>query len=266
MRPAVAYEWRRLRTLRSTWWLFGVSLVVTALLGLAFAALVLDLRADPGQAVSSSETFILVLTRSVLTPVAAGLIGVFAIGHDLRYGTVTTTLLVTPRRSVALAAKALVVAGATAAMAVANLAVAWTVALAVLSGRIPMDLSPFHLVRAQAGFVLLVVGWALIGLALGLLLPSQPAAILALVVTPFIIEPIFRLFLGSSSFGPVREAAQFLPFAAGDAMLSGADASASAVLGESMSGAGPLVGGATFLLFVAILSWGGVASFRQRDV
>lgn len=266
MRLALAYEWLRLRTLRSTWWLLGVSLVVTALLGLAFAMLILDLRSTSGEEVSSTETLILVLTRSVLTPVMAGLIGVFAIGHDIRYGTITTTLLVTPRRTVALAAKALIVSLAAVVMALANLAVAWVVSLAVLAGRMPMDLSPYHLVRAQVGFVLLVVGWSLIGLALGAVLPSQPASILALVVTPFIVEPTVRVFLGSSSLGLVREVGQFLPFTAGNAMLGGADATTSVLLSESTSGPGPVTGGAVFLVFVAALAWGAVAVFRQRDV
>lgn len=167
MKAALAYEWIRLRTLRSTWWMLGISLIVTALLTLAFSGLILDLQAASGQGVSGTEAFIVVLTRSVLTPVVAGLIGVFAIAHDLRYGTIVTTLLVTPRRIVALAAKALVVSSAAATLALANLAVAWVAGLVVLRDRVSMDLALYDLVRAQLGFVLLVVGWSLIGLAFG---------------------------------------------------------------------------------------------------
>ena len=34
MRSALRYEWVRLRTLRSTWWLTGLSLLIAGLLGL----------------------------------------------------------------------------------------------------------------------------------------------------------------------------------------------------------------------------------------
>src|SRR5690606_18903011 len=135
LKAALAYEWIRLRTLRSTWWMLGISLIVTALLTLAFSGLILDLQAASGQGVSGTEAVIVVLTRSVLTPVVAGLIGVFAIAHDLRYGAIVTTLLVTPRRIVALAAKALVVSSAAATLALANLAVAWVAGLVVLRDR-----------------------------------------------------------------------------------------------------------------------------------
>jgi ABC-2 type transport system permease protein len=106
MRNALRYEWMRLRTLRSTWWLTGLSLLVAGLLGLPALGLKGSLTVrDYGDIMTGGGGGAVFLVSILLS-----MIGVFAIGHEYRYGTIRPTLSALPRRSTVLAAKVLVVA------------------------------------------------------------------------------------------------------------------------------------------------------------
>ncbi|UUN27770.1 ABC transporter permease [Streptomyces sp. FIT100] len=263
MRTALAYEWWRLRTLRSTWWTAAATLMVTALLALAFGALIKDMSADRGQAVPVSELLVIMLTKSPLTPVTAGALGVFAMGHEYRYGTIRTTLALTPRRSVAFGAKAVSIAAFSAVLALANLAVAWAVALPVLAGESLSGVPAALLVRVHIGHVLLVAGWGLAGVALGALIRSQTVALLTLLAVPFVVEPMLRAVLANSGQSLLERVAMFLPFTAGSAMTGAADAG-SALL-DSGAQLGPLAGGVVFLALITAKTAAAATAFRRRD-
>jgi len=264
MRHALAYEWIRLRTVASTWWIVGVALVVTPLTCWAFAALILQVMSEQQTPVAVTEVLVVLLTKSPFPFLAAGLLGVFATAGEYRHGTIRATLLTTPRRGVALLAKAIVVALAGAAIAVASLLLCWAVILLYLPGRLQLR-APFDPVgRAQIGEVILVVGWALIGLALGAAIRSQTGAILALMAGPYVVEPLLRAGLGSSSLTWVAGAANYLPFIAGNAMVGMGSDTPSTLLATG-SGVTPLVGGLTFVVFVALLLTCAQQLFQRRD-
>ncbi|MGI5195679.1 ABC transporter permease [Streptomyces sp. CA-288835] len=263
MMTALAYEWWRLRTLRSAWWMAAVTLIVTALLALAFGALIKDMSSDQGQALPVSELLVIMLTKSPLTPVIAGTLGVFAMGHEYRYGTIRTTLALTPRRPVAFGAKVASIAAVSVVLALANLAVAWAVALPLLAGESLTDVSAALLVRVHLGQVLLIVGWGLAGVALGTLIRSQTAALLILLAVPFVLEPMLRAVLANSGQSVLEHAAMFLPFAAGSAMTSAADAGTT--LMDSSAQLGPLVGGVVFLALVTAKTAAAATAFQRRD-
>ena len=133
----MSYEWVRPRTVRLTWWLAAVSVAATALAACAYSAVILGM-VKSGAAVDGLEAVVVVGSKASVAPVVAAVLGVFAVGNDYRYGTMCTTLLVTPRRGVALAAKAATVAAFGAALAV----VAWSVGHLVLGDRLSLAASP----------------------------------------------------------------------------------------------------------------------------
>lgn len=263
MRAALAYEWWRLRTLRSTWWMAVATLISTALLALAFGALIKDMSADQGKGVPVSELLVIMLTKSPLTPVIAGTLGVFAMGHEYRHGTIRTTIALIPRRLTAFGAKAMSIAAAGAVLALANLAVAWVVALPLLAGESLTDVPAALLARVHIGQVLLTVGWGLLGVALGTLLRSQTVALLVLLAVPFVVEPMLRAVLMHSGQSVLEHVGMFLPFTAGSAMTSAADAGTT--LMDASAQPGPLAGGVVFLALVAGKTAMAVTSFQRRD-
>ncbi|MFC5803108.1 hypothetical protein [Streptomyces formicae] len=263
MRTALAYEWLRLRTLRSTWWTSAATLIVTALLALAFGALIKDMSAGQGRAVPVAELLVIMLTKSPLTPVIAGTLGVFAMGHEYRYGTIRTTLALTPRRAVAFGAKAASIAAFSTLLALANLVVAWAVALPLLAGESLEGVSAALLVRVHIGQVLLIAGWGLAGVALGALIRSQTVALLTLLAVPFMVEPMLRAVLANSGQSVLERAAMFLPFTAGSAMTSAADAGTTLL--DSSAQLGPLVGGVVFLALITAQTAAAATAFQRRD-
>ena len=125
MRDALAYEWRRMRTVRSTWLLTVLSLVLTALPAVAITLNPATgspvQQGDALRLVGDQEAYALVLTAGAqLTPLLMGLLGAFAFGHEYRYGTMRTALTALPVRERLAAAKVLVVALWSAAVAVAR--------------------------------------------------------------------------------------------------------------------------------------------------
>ncbi|MFJ5679151.1 ABC transporter permease subunit [Streptomyces sp. NPDC093097] len=263
MRLALAYEWCRLRTLRSTWWLAVTTLLVTAALAWAFGALLGNMATEVGQAPPVTEALVIMLTKSPVTPVIAGVLGVFAMGHEHRYGTIRTTLAVTPHRVTAFAAKALSIGAFSTLLAFANLAVAWLVALPLIGGDRWEGVSLPLLVRVHLGQVLLVLGWGLAGVALGTMIRSQTAALLTLLAVPLVVEPMLRAALRSSGQALLTTASSFLPFTAGNAMtgVPGTDGT----LLDNASQLGPLAGGLAFFAVIALKGVSAVMLFRTRD-
>jgi len=255
MTDALRFEWVRLRTLRSTYWLIGSALV----LNLAIALLVAALEDDPVPdlvvaAVTGGGANLPVPMAVVLLAV----IGVFASGHEYRYGTIQPTLTTVPQRGRLFAAKAVVV-GATA-LVVTTVSVLLNVAVTL-----PFWADAPSLVDVTVvGYVLLSVLWAVLGVALGQLLRGVPGALVVLLVTPMIVEQlIFRL-----SYVPALDwltpAVKFLPFTAGLQLVSAA--------GEASGGLASEVGlftrwpsAAVFAIFVAAVLAVAVTLFRRRD-
>jgi len=264
--PALAYEWVRLRTSRATWRLIAVAVAGTLLVGIALAALLLQMVRDGSVTVSPLEADVVVLTKSPVTPLVAGLLGVLAMGNEYRYGTIRTTLLVTPDRWRAFLAKLALVSVTAIAMVCVNLVLGWMViGLMLRSHPLPGGQVPTVL-RAQAGQAVIIVGWAVIGLALAALTRSQTAAILLLLADAYLVEPGLRLGLRSAP-GPLSAVPDYLPLGAAGTLtdVSGSVAQGSTALTVSSSSLAPWVGGGVFVLFVALLAVTAGIVFVRRD-
>jgi ABC-2 type transport system permease protein len=253
---ALRFEWVRLRTLRSTYWLIGSALVLNVAVALLVAYLSQDdaPRAVVVAAVTGGGANIPVPMAVVLLAV----LGVFASGHEYRYGTIQPTLTTVPQRVRLFTAKMLVV-GATALVVTAV-----SVVLNVAATAPFWDRTPSLADVTVPGYLLLAVLWATLGVALGQLLRGVPGALVVILVTPMIVEQlIFRL-----SYVPALDwlapAAKFLPFTAGLQLVSAA--------GEASGGTADEVGlfsrwpsGAVFAVFVAVAVVAAAALFRRRD-
>jgi ABC-2 type transport system permease protein len=249
---AIRYEWARLRTLRSTWWLLIFALLLNGLIAYAVA-----------RSMGPADTLDIPLVTALLTggagvaPVAfpavlSGVVGIFAFGHEYRYGLIRTTLSVIPRRGALLAAKILITALWATVVAVLALAVAYAVGWFELRERWSSSLL-FQGAsdRVLLGFVALVVLTALLGLGLAGLLRNVPAALTLLLVTPLVVEPVITGLLTLDALAPVRAVGPYLPFSAAQRML--------ALNGEPLAPGlatplAPLGGGLTFFAYVAVIT------------
>ena len=122
MTDALRFESVRVTTIRSTYWIGLLGLLLCGLVALGFG---LD---SPETGLSAAETTLLLAAGGESLPfsvmgLAVSLIGVLATGHEYRYGTILPTLTAMPRRSALLAAKLLIVAAVSAVAAVTAIAV-----------------------------------------------------------------------------------------------------------------------------------------------
>lgn len=265
MRAALGYEWARTRTVRSTWWLFGCSLVASALTAWGYAG-VLTGMISGGLPVNGREAAVFVVSKASTAPIAAGVLGIFAVGPEYRYATMTTTLLVTPRRTVAFAAKAVVVGCFSMALAVASAAAAWLVAIGMLGGKLRFSLGLGDLVQLHGALLLLVVGWGLVGLGVATVVRSQLLSLGAILAVPFVVEPGIR-GVGMVTGQPwLLKAAGYLPFAAGSAMADVTRGVSGTVLAAGSAHVAPALAACVFLLTVTALGAAAVVNFRRQDI
>ncbi|MEN3609108.1 ABC transporter permease [Plantactinospora sp. ZYX-F-223] len=261
MIDALRFEWVRLRTIHSTYWLVGLALLVNA----AVALLVnLATRNNPldtdivGATVTGGGT----ASPLPLLAVFMAAVGILATGHEYRYGTIQPTLTTIPRRTTVLTAKLAVVAAAAVAVAVASMLVNVAVGL-VFWGEFP-ELTEQPLGAALPGYVLLVVLWAVLGAALAQVFRSVPAALVVILVTPLVVEQtIFRLSL-VPALDWLAPVIKFLPFSAGLRLV---DLSGTAALtdADNFDLFGRWAAGGVFTAFVAIILTAAWALFARRD-
>lgn len=265
MSAALAYEWRRLTTLRSTWWLLGLAVLLSA----SIAALITLTVGDDTGLTEGGYAFILSSPAAFapVAPVLLGLAGAFCFGHEYRYGTILSTLAAVPRRrDVLLAKTALTAAVGLVGGLLSALAVA-LVAQLLLGGRLADGVAAWSGAPAQvlAGTVVLCTLYALVGLGLAGLLRALPAALVVLLVVPFVLEPIVGAVLSLvPALESVAGAAPYLPFtAAGSLVLTPELASQTSAVGFDLLG--PLAGGLVFAGYVAVLLAVAGALFARRD-
>lgn len=220
MNEALAYEWHRIRSVRSTYWFsglaIGLSAAVSFFIAIGFSA---NDLASPQSGISSFlEASTLVVTAGgslIVVPVLSApfcaVMGAMAFGHEYRYGTIKQTLIAVPNRSALFAAKLLVLVGWVLATMVT------VVLLDTLLGA--LFLSDFHLgtgsIRPIVDFILYSVGFAVAGLSLAALFRNLAGGLVAVLVYPYVIEPLAFNIIRYISIGRISRLADVLPAAAG---------------------------------------------------
>jgi ABC-2 type transport system permease protein len=260
---ALSAEWVKLWSLRSSRRAVAVAVLLSVLVSWGLVAVVRQMVAEGRRDLAALDIATAVLTRSPTTPLVVGLIGIAAITQEYRYGTITTTQLVTPARWRIYGAKALLLSGVAAVVALLSLAVGWVVMVLGLAPQVSLALPPAAALRLHVVDVLLVVGWGLIGLALGTLLRSRSLAAVVMISDAFVLEPAVRIALGGTGTSSAS-LADFLPFSAAAAMVTDTSGEGAGALTTAGSGLGAGASLLVFVAWVAVLVAGAGAVFDRR--
>lgn len=267
MTAALRYEWRRLWTIRSTYWLIATVLVLQLIFCLIAAA-----SAPPIEAFFDAEEVVSAIVSlgasygvsPLFSAYIIGLIGVFTFGHEYRHGMIRATLTAVPNRSAVFAAKAVIAAAlaATLALACALIGLAASALFIDTQGA----LSSRTVWGVILGLILYTTLFGMCGMATAALLRNQTGAVALMLLFPSVIEAVVRLLLILVSQGgnDANELAKFLPFDAGSQMFARPAADVIAdVIGYDPFG--PLSGGLVLTLFTGVLVSAAVALFLRRD-
>jgi len=235
--------------LRSTW---TVASVVAAMLALVTLAVLLH-----GFGLPASRLASLPDQRGVCTDVGvnlgalfAGLLGALAITGEIRTGTIRPTLLVTPRRGLVIAAKAVTILAAGFAAGVISAGAAAGAGGAALASRgLTIRLGAGDYAQLILGGGAAAAMWALIGLGAGAVIRAQVPAIVALFAWLLFVENIIG--------GDLPSVNRFAP-----------GALAQALAGQQRSGTlhTPAVAALLLALYAALAVAAGRTATTRRDV
>lgn len=238
-------ELLKLRTVRSSLWLLvgGAGLSALALSGSVASGAVstADLATDDGLRI--------VLQHGGVGAILPLILGILISAGEYRQGTVVDTFLTEPRRWRVVVAKLVtggalgLVAGLVACVTTALAATAWYAAKDV-----ELDLTSTVAVHSLVGISLWTLLYAALGVAIGAVIRTPPAAIVSAVVWLFIVEGALA--------GLAVDVGRWLP---GTAASGLGNAPADGLLSQSASGV-------VLLGWTALAAVAAVVATRRRDV
>jgi len=247
-------EWTKIRSLRSTFWTLFVTAGLTIGLGMLFALGRTSGR-EPIPPNFNAAGF--PLNGLFLSQLAIGVLGILIITAEYSSGMIRTTFTAIPQRGSLLAIKATVFGLVTFAVTVVTTFTTFFASQAILnrdSRHLGVSITSPHALRIVAGAALYLTLCGLLGVALGALLRSTPAAITTLAGLLFIL-PIMMNFLPATWH---RDAiAQWLPSNAGFQIIE----KTTQPLQFS-----PWVGLAVFAGWVTVAFVAALVLLRRRDV
>ncbi|RIQ31176.1 ABC transporter permease [Jiangella rhizosphaerae] len=257
MSSALRFEWVRLRTLRSTYWLLGIGLLVTA--GVAFI-IAYATRNDPLDADIAAQVLTGGAEFATFIPVFMAIIGIFSTGHEYRHGTIQPTLTAIPQRSRLLLAKIIMVSLCSVVVVALSLAINLVIGL-IFWGELPSFGNPLD--EVIPGYFVLVILYAICGLALAQLFRGVPSAIVVLLVTPLLVEGLISGLSLVPALDWLQPALKFLPFSAGARLLATGPYEANG--GPEFDYLDRWASGGVFAAFVAIILAVAWYLFKKRD-
>ena len=200
-------EWRKLRTVRSTWWM--VAIFAVAMIGLAIVALSHEgyrqlSAADRAAFDPTHDCFIGLILGQLLL----GALGVLVMTTEFSSGMIRATFAAAPRRPLVLAAKAAVLGAVTLAAGEISAFAAFIAGQAALVAPAPhATLGQPGVLRAVAMAGAYPALIALMGLGIGAIIRHTAGAICTLVGVLFVLPLLFTPLSSS-----IQDAAQnFLP-------------------------------------------------------
>jgi ABC-2 type transport system permease protein len=240
MSRLVGVELLKLRTIRTTYGLLVAAALLTALLASSEAS-------KAGDNLASSSTLSAVVTSTGWTMLFATVMGVIIASGEFRHSTATLTYLAEPRRSRVLAAKAIAAAVTGAIFGLIGTAIATGIGLASTAGAgRPITLSAATFLRDDLGTILGAALLAPLGVAIGTLIRSQVAGIIAVLIWVIVIEPVI---------GGLFSAAQpYLPYSAATTLAGAQLGSGAGGVHVNVQRGGPVTATATPLPFGATVA------------
>lgn len=270
MTGALAYEWRRIISVRSTYWLTALTIVLSGTIAffIALSFTSNDFTSDGIANYLQASTMVVTAAGSIVfVPVISapfcGVIGAMAFGHEYRYGTIKQTLTAVPNRFSVFFAKLIVLLGwLLGVMAIVLL-------VNTLMGA--LFLGSFHLsgesVRPIVFFVVYNLGWGISGFALAAVFRNLAGALVAVLVYPLVVETIGYNVLRFIQRGSLNELTNLFPAAAGRRTLFlPYDLFADPTGGEvTVHVWGPGASAAVFIGGLTLLTGFALALFLKRD-
>lgn len=256
----VAAEWTKFRSLRSTTW--SLAMYVAAMVAIPLLVAWATTQLPEDTAGGEGPVASLLSAGWQMGQLVVVVLGALAITSEYSTGLVRATFAAVPRRVPALAAKAIVLAGAVAVATVVAQALAYLVTMPFHDDLgATLDLGADGTVRMLAGPALYMVAVTLLGLGVGALLRHTAAAISTVVALLLVIETVimmvpFRLF---------ELISPYLPSTAGSRVML--DPGTLAMLDEMANGTqlAPWTGYGVLVAWVAVLLGASVVLLRARD-
>jgi ABC-2 type transport system permease protein len=257
---ALRFEWVRLWTVRSTYWLIALAIILPAVLNGLVGYFSRNDPLEPGLEAGLITSGV-ALFPLPLPAVLVGILGVLSVGHEYRHATIRPTLTAMPHRSSLVAAKLVLIVVISAVVAIVTVVLDYTM-LTVTRGAPDLDDRGR---AAIAGYVVLLVLWGILGVAATLLTRITALVLPLLFVLPLVVEPVLFGLTFIPALNDLQPLTRFLPFTAGTQLAQsfGPDQ-----LGGQSGGADPLSrveNGAVFTLFVMLLLAPAWVLFEKRD-
>jgi ABC-type transport system involved in multi-copper enzyme maturation permease subunit len=263
---AVSAEFRKILTTR-LWWV--LALIVFGYVGFTALAIAFSLSITPeqsGMAIPQGSLAPLVYSMaSAIGYVFPVIFGAMSITSEVRHRTLGTVFLATPRRSIVLAAKAvaaLVVGAVYGVVALAGSVGLGAPVLAAVGESTVLDDGDTWSMFGR--IVLAMALWGVVGVALGVLVPSQIGSIVAILAFTQFVEPTLRIAAVFVDW--LGEVARFLPGAAGDALVGASLFSMFAGAGTGSPTLEWWQGGLVLAAYAAVFGGIGAATTWRRDV
>jgi ABC-2 type transport system permease protein len=266
MTAALRYEWVRIRTIASSYWMSGFAIALSVGVALLIALFV---SAPEVQELNIAQFTSWVLTAGasfsgipVLAAAFFAVMGAMAMGHEYRYGTNKATLTALPDRIAVFVAKCIVL------MIWVTAAVAAIVLLDYLVAAVFMSDPHFSsgAIRPLLNYWGYCIGFALAGLSLSAIFRNQTGAIVAVLVWPYVFEPILYGIVGAIGrrHPNIATLTNLFPSSAGRRAIFDPYA-LMAGYGGFVQTWGVAASIIVFWIGVAIVVGAGVASFVLRD-
>jgi ABC-2 type transport system permease protein len=250
---ALASEWIKIRTVRSTVWIISATVIVTVGVSGLVAFLVSIAtktdkdRADIDPAAASLAGF-------ALGVIAVVVLGVLVISAEYSSGMIRTSLTAVPNRSRLLVAKALTLTAVTLVTGeIASFASFEVSHLIYATKHINTSLTQPGVARAVVGAGLYLTLTALFSLGIATLLRSTAGAIATVLGLLFVL-PIVSAFLPGSLGRTIQK---FLPSNAGSAIMS---------TQTDPTEASPWLGLAAFTAYTTAILIASVIAFNKSDI
>jgi hypothetical protein len=248
------------------WWV--LALILFGYVGISAAGIGFALSITPENSAPIPDGFLAPLVYSMTT--ATGFVfpvifGAMSITSEVRHRTLTTVFLATPHRAVVLAAKAVLGVVVGAVYGVVGLLASVGLGAPVLAATGQQTLLGEGDTWLLLARIVLAMGlWGLLGVGVGVLLPSQIGSIVAILAFTQFVEPLLRT--AAAFVDGLGEIGRFLPGSAGDALVG---ASFFAMFAGASGGPAPLdwwQGGLVLAAYAVVFGAIGAVTTWRRDV
>jgi ABC-2 type transport system permease protein len=248
----VRSEWTKIWSLRSTWWVLGL----TGLLAIGLAGAVGWGANQDRESLSAEEALGGAFLGIDGLSLIFGVFGVLLITGEYSSGLIRATLAAVPRRLPVLWAKALVLVAATLPVTVVVAFASFQINQAFVDPDLRFTFGDPHILRATIGAAVAPVALALLGLGVGVIL-RHTAGTLAVYATALLVAP--TLLNGALPESVANHVLPYLPIWAGQALYEVGESEAFPWMLSAGAGALVLAG------WIAALLAAGALVLHRRD-